>query len=342
MSDTSGQNGLVDPDRSEGGGPAERQVPGPAPRKRRGLRIALVLLASSVVFLGTVAVGVYLLVNQLMGGIHRIPLKVTVSGRSGKAVTVLITGSEKGPIGASWPGSSGLIMLLHIDADGRTGGVVSIPPQTVVPVPGHGQAQINNALAYGGASLLLQTVEQLTHVQINHYAGIDFTDVASVINTLGGVDVPLSETAMAFKYKALAGEYHLNGLAAIYYAQQHSLTEEGRVLRQQSLIRAVAQRLANENLLNNPVTAYRVIESLTKLLTVDSNFTNSAVLKFATELRTLSRYSETFVTAPTYTAAGHIYLNSSLAGQLWTAIRRDSIAAFAKKYPSTVTPAAPH
>jgi LCP family protein required for cell wall assembly len=342
MSDTSGQNGPVDPGRPGGEGTTESQVPGPVPRKRRGLRIALVLLASSVVFLGTVTIGVYLLVNQLMGGIHRIPLKVTVSGRSEKAVTVLITGSQIGPISASWPGSSGLIMLLHIDADGRTGGVVSIPPQTVVPVPGHGQAQINDTLAHGGASLLLQTVEQLTHVQINHYAQIDFTHVASVINNLGGVDVPFPDTATAFKYKALAGEYHLTGLAAIYYARQHSLTEEGRVLRQQSLIRAVAQKLANENMLSSPVTAYRVIESLTKLLTVDSNFTNSAVLKFATEFRVLSRHSETFVTAPTYTAAGHIYLNSSLADQLWTAIRGDSIAAFAKKYPSTVTPPAPH
>jgi hypothetical protein len=46
--------------------------------------------------------------------------------------------------------------------------------------------------------------------------------------------------------------------------------------------------------------------------------------------------------APTYTDSGKTYLSSSLAGQLWTAISQDSIAAFAKKYPYTVTPAAPH
>ena len=61
MSDTSGQ---IDPDRSVGQGPGESQVPEPAPRKRRGLRITLVSLASLVVFLGAVAVGGYLLVRR--------------------------------------------------------------------------------------------------------------------------------------------------------------------------------------------------------------------------------------------------------------------------------------
>ena len=114
------------------------------------------------------------------------------------------------------------------------------------------------------------------------------------------------------------------------------------MLRQQSLIRAIADKMANEHLLTNPVTMYRVSESLTKMLTVDSNFTNAEVMKFISQSRALNSHSGTFVTAPTYTAAGKTYLNSSLAGQLWTAIRQDSIAAFAKKYPSTVTPAAPH
>ena len=48
-------------------------MPEPARRKRRGLRITHVSLASLVVFLGVVAVGAYLLVNPLIDGIHRIP-----------------------------------------------------------------------------------------------------------------------------------------------------------------------------------------------------------------------------------------------------------------------------
>ena len=97
MSDTSGQNGLVDPDRSGEQGSAESQVPRPASRKRRGLRIALVSLASLVVFLGAVAVGGYVFVNHLAGSIQRIPVKfakLDAASQPGKATTTLITGSQ--------------------------------------------------------------------------------------------------------------------------------------------------------------------------------------------------------------------------------------------------------
>ena len=239
-------------------------------------------------------------------------------------------------------GDSGLIMLLHVNADGRSGGVVSIPPETIVPVRGHGQTQIGKALADGGPSMLVQTVEQLTHVQINHYARVDFTHVANVVDAVGGVNVTLPETTSAFGQTFLAGVNHVDGVAALAYTREPSLTEEGRVLRQQSLIRAIAAKMANEHLLTNPVTMYRVTESLTKMLTVDSNFTNSEVVRFVSQFRVLNSHSGTFVTAPTHITAGKTYLNSSLADQLWTATRQDSIAAFAKKHPSTVTPAAPH
>ncbi len=194
----------------------------------------------------------------------------------------------------------------------------------------------------GSGAGCVQTVEQHTHVPINHYAAINFTHVGNVIKVVGGVNATLPETTKAFGYTFPAGVNHLDGLTAVYYARQPSLTEEGRVLRQQSLFRAVADRLANAHLLTNPITMYRVIDSFTSLLTVDANLTNSDVVKFATQFSVMNSRSRVFLTAPTYTVAGKTYLNSSLADLLWTAIRQDSIAAFAKEYPSTVTPAAPH
>ena len=74
---------------------------------------------------------------------------------------------------------------------------------------------------------------------------------------------------------------------------------------------------------------------------MDSNFTNSEVEVFAARLDRVGGSARTFVTAPTYTASGDVYLNSSLSNKLWTAIRHDSIAVFAAKYPATVTPRAP-
>ena len=77
------------------------------------------------------------------------------------------------------------------------------------------------------------------------------------------------------------------------------------------------------------------------MLTVDSDFTNAEVEDFAIQLDRESGSGGTYVTAPTYTASGQVHLNSSVSNQLWAAIRNDSIAAFAAKYPATLTPSAP-
>ena len=199
MSETPSRNdpaGAGDP-----GGPAEARS---RPRRRRGLRIALISMASFVVLIGAVAAGGYAFVNHMAGSIQRIPVKftkLTAADSPGgsydhmAAMNVLITGAGFGPTGRSQPISalsdSGLIMILHVDADHYSGGVVSIPPQSMVRIPGHGRGRLEDALKDGGPSLLIQTIENLTHVQINHYARIDFNHVANVVNVMGGVNVTL-------------------------------------------------------------------------------------------------------------------------------------------------------
>lgn len=315
---------------------------------RRGLRIALVTLASLVVLIGGVAAGGYFYLNHLAGSIQRIPVKFAAvsepAGSSyGGAMTVLITGRGIGPTGAmSVPenSTSGLIMLLHVNASGYSGGVVSIPPQSIVRVPGHGKTEIWNALQFGGASLLVQTVENLTHVQINHYARIDFTHVDRTVNAIGGVDVTLPETTSSFGHVFHVGVNHLNGLNALKYARQPSLTQEGRVLRQQSLMRAVIRTIEFKHLLKNPVTMYRVLHALISMLTVDSDFTTSELVHLAREVRDLTGATE-YVTAPVHIRNGQVRLDRAISRELWAAIRQDSISAFARRYPFTITPAAP-
>jgi LCP family protein required for cell wall assembly len=318
--------------------------------KRRGMRIVLISLTSLVVLIGAVAVGGYAYLNHLAGSIPRVPVQFTRLEAAGKPVggapsggmTVLITGAGFGPTGSSDPtGASGLIMLLHIDADGQAGGVVSIPPQVIVSVPGHGRTEIENALVYGGPSLLVQTVEDLTHLQIDHYARIDFAHVANTVDVIGGVNVTLPETTTSFGHTFQAGINHLDGLTALYYARQPSLTEEGRVLRQQSLIRAVLRKLASHHLLTNPLTMYRVLHALIGMLTVDGDFTNGELAHLASELGGLSGHDGTFVTAPVHRVAGTVRLDRAVSYRLWLAVAQDAIAEFAQQYPFTVTPAAP-
>jgi LCP family protein required for cell wall assembly len=316
-----------------------------SPKRRRGLRISLVSLASVTVLLGAAAAGTFIYVNHEVGSITRIPVKFLAQDDPAGGMTVLLTGNQVGPTGfgstPQTPAGTGLIMLLHVNANQSAGAVVSIPPQTEVNVPGEGQMQLGNVVAAGGASLLTETVHNLTGVPIDHYARIDFSHVASVVDALGGVSVTLPETTKSFGHVFQPGVNQVNGTQALQYARQPSLSETGRVLRQGSLMRAVLGKLAGERGLTSPLTMTRALSALTSMLTVDSTFTNSQILGLATNLRGISSSATTFVTAPTETVNNSVVLNPAESSRLWSAVSKGSIASFAHRNPDTITPVAP-
>jgi LCP family protein required for cell wall assembly len=338
MSDTSIRNGRPGTSPDPGDHMPPELAGRPSRRKRPALRIALISFATVFALVAGVAVAGILALNHLANNIHRIPVKfapvaaVERGTAAQGAMTVLLTGANT-PGGA---GISGLIMLLHVNATHQAGGVVSIPPGTEVSVPGHGRMPIQRALAIGGPSLLVATVENATHVQLKHYARIDFSHVSNVVNAEGGVNVTLPAASGVFH----AGVNHLNGAQALAYTHQVSLSENGRVQRQQSLIRAVLKKMAKAHLLSNPTGTFSMLSALTAMLTVDSNFTNSQLVSLASQLKGLGGGAGTFVSAPVSTASGREVFNTAITSKLWRAIRHDSIAAFAQKYPSTVTPSA--
>jgi LCP family protein required for cell wall assembly len=351
MSDTSGRDDPAGLDNFVGPGSLAPHEPAqPARRRRRRLRIALVSLASFVVLVGGVAVGGFAYVNHLASSIQRIPVKFAKldaatggSSEYGGAMTVLITGKDIGPTGEkSVPedSTSGLIMLLHVNAEGYSGGVVSIPPQSIVQVPGHGRTQLEDAMKFGGPTLLVQTIENLTHVQIEHYARLDFTHVDRVVNVMNGVNVTMPDVTSSFGHVFHLGINHLDGREALDYAREPTISEEARVLRQQSLMRAVIRKIEFRHLLSDPVTEYRDLRALISMLTVDSSFTASEIEHLAKEVRDLTGSTD-YVTAPVHTRAGRVLLDRAISRQLWAAIRQDSISAFARRYPFTITPAAP-
>jgi LCP family protein required for cell wall assembly len=313
----------------------------PARPKRRGRRVVLSVLAA-MVLIGAIVAAAFVLIGNLTSSIPRTHVgRLAVPASS---QTVLITGAGVGPTGSpasapSAPQFSGLIMMLHINTGTKAGGVVSIPPLAVVKVPGFGRAPIEKALGFGGPTLLVQTVEQLTNVPVSHYAQIDFAHVSKMIDAIGGVDVDVLKPSVSFGHKFHAGQNQLNGVTALYYVRDKSITEQGRVLRQQNLVRAILFKLANRHLLTNPVTMFHVLSALTSMLTVDSNFTNTDLMTLAKQLGSLNGNAGTFLTAPSHQAGTKVYLDAQISGQLWQATKRGSIAAFAKKYPFTVTPA---
>jgi LCP family protein required for cell wall assembly len=336
-------------------------------RRRRKLLIRLAVAGSLSLVLaaaGVVGAG-YLVVNHIVSSIHRIPGIVALDAKDQPAVpaaerrsmSVLLTGSAVEPAvrgGRGVDGSSrapedasGLIALIHLNANQHGGSVISIPADAYVFVPGHGRTELSQTLAIGGPSLLIVTVEHLTHIRINHYSVLDFSGVNKLVGALNGVrvDVPYTVTSMGFTFPA--GMDQLTKADVLAYVRQPGVSEIGRELLQSNLIRAILDKLASHHELSHFGTDWAVLDALASVLSVDSNFTDSQLESLALHLGNLSGRDGVFVTAPT--AGGSpvtggtapVRLNSRLSRRLWAAIRHDSVAEFARRYPFTVTPVDP-
>jgi LCP family protein required for cell wall assembly len=329
--------GTAGPSAGNGG---ERR-PAPRRRRRRPLRIALIAIGSLLGLVIAVAAAGYGYVNHLAGSIPRITVANLVAANS-SGQTILVTANPFGPTGrngqsTSVPAYSKLFMLLHIDADGKAGGAVTIPGDTILTVPGHGARPLWEADKLGGPSLVVKTITNATGVPVNHYARIDFNHVASLLDAIGGVAVTIPDKTTAFGQTFRKGRNFLTGVTAVYYARDPALSDNGRTLRQEVLVRDTLAKIGDEHLLTNPLTMVRVLKAITSALTVDSNMTNSQVMSLATKLGGLTGSAATFVTAPTQTVHGKLVLDTAIAGQLWTAIEKDNLEGFAAKYPKTVT-----
>jgi LCP family protein required for cell wall assembly len=280
----------------------------PPRRRRRGLRITLMSLASVIVLLGVAAVGTFIYVNHEVGSIPRVPVKFLVKDSPSDGMTMLLIDTDDGPaaVNSLKPAATkgGMIMLLHINAGERAAGAVSIPPGTVVNVPGHGKMQIDDVDAIGGPSLLVETVRDLTGVPVNHFARIDFVHVAVLVDALGGVSIRLPSATESFGHLFRAGVNQIGGIEALEYTGDPTLTEAARELRQQYLTRVILDKVGSERLLVNPLRLNGVLHALVSMLAVDSNFSNSQVESLATQLGSLTGPASTFVTAPTHRDQG--------------------------------------
>jgi LCP family protein required for cell wall assembly len=196
--------------------------------------------------------GLWFLSDRYVGNIDRVadvfsdldddtrPAPATPAEERGEdPVTFLLVGSDTqskpGP-GELPDGRSDAIMLARFSADRQHAQLISIPRDSWVDIPGHGRNKINASYAFGGPSLLIQTVEQLTRMRIDHYVAIDFYGLIQVTDDLGGVDVVVAETTTNGRFTFPSGVNHLSGEQARWYVgQRHGLPggDFDRVRRQQ-------------------------------------------------------------------------------------------------------------
>jgi polyisoprenyl-teichoic acid--peptidoglycan teichoic acid transferase len=164
------------------------------------------------------------------------------------------------------PPRTDTMILLTVDPVNRTAGMLSIPRDLWVNIPGFKEyGRINtaymlgeaNKLPGGGPKLAADTVEELLGVKIDYYAQVDFGTFAKFIDTIGGVEVDVTEELKLDllgegKVKKIKpGHYNLPGDLALAYVRLRK-TEGGdfdRSQRQQQVIMSIRNRILEYDLL---------------------------------------------------------------------------------------------
>jgi LCP family protein required for cell wall assembly len=246
----------------DGERPGDAREAGGARRRRLSARRVLLWLVLAVVGWLGLSLVLFLLSAQLQRGKVSDEAKAALSGGGyplTSANTILILGSDARPDGSKEPGAnpggpsrSDTIMLWRIG--GGRNARLSIPRDTVVEIPGHGQQKINAAYAFGGAALAIRTVEQYLGIPIHHLMEVDFEHFPQLIDALGGVDVRTGRVCAEINggrrnggvtLRLRRGENHLNGTQALALARtrtndcnpaENDLT---RARRQQQILAAM-------------------------------------------------------------------------------------------------------
>ncbi|MGO3151485.1 MAG: LCP family protein [Galactobacter sp.] len=211
----------------------------------------------------------------------------------GPGTNILLLGSdtraESGSAGeaAAASGRTDTMMFVHVPKGGGNVTVTSIMRDTWVPIPGHGEAKINAAFAYGGVPLAAQTVEQLLDTRIDHVATIDFSGFKGLVDALGGVkvDVPVPFEKDGTKFE---GSMTLNGDQALTFARERKSFKTGdyqRVQDQQILIKAIMSKAATPSTLANPVKLNNVVDDFSPYIGVDEDFSGTEIAKLGWGLR---------------------------------------------------------
>jgi LCP family protein required for cell wall assembly len=306
--DLFGLSGSPDPSRADGGfgdggpgGGGDRSGGGagggkPPKKHRRAKRIIAWTAAGLAVLL--VVLGGYAAYSyfRFVGGVNH----VNVISKSGNDVdgadqNILLVGDDHRPDNATQAELDQLsttqdgggtntdtMMILHIPANGKSATLVSLPRDSWVDVPGHGMNKLNSAFSLGGgasdptsgAKLLIQTVQNLTGLSIDHYVRVSLLGFYTIAKALGPVQVCLNN-AVNDPYSGAnfpAGVSTLDAKQALSFVRQRHGLPRGdldRVVRQQYFLSVEAHKFLSAGTLLNPGKLTSALDAISGSLETD-------------------------------------------------------------------------
>ncbi|MGI9155963.1 MAG: LCP family protein [Marmoricola sp.] len=281
----------------EPGGPgrmATATAPPPRPpdsprKRRRPWRIVWIVLLLWIVFLVAVPIWAW----QRIDKVDAAPSGARPAEQPG--TTYLLVGSDsraglsaderkKLGTGNAAGRRTDTIILLHVGSGPNL--LLSIPRDSLVPVPGHGTTKINSAFAYGGPKLLVKTIEQNTGVRVDHFVEIGFGGFVNSVDAVGGIrvctdkrlDDPLANLHMK------KGCHHVNGVKALAFSRSRhtqALGDVDRAKNQRAVLSQVGSKVKSPWTVINPVRYYKLFDAGATSLRISSGTSPFAMGRFA-------------------------------------------------------------
>ena len=183
-----------------------------------------------------------------------------------QTTNLLILGSDRR--GGKGTGRTDVMILVAVDYANRRVGVISIPRDLFVQIPGVGRERINTADVYGerqqpgsGINLVKRTIVDNLGLSVDKYVRVDFGGFEQIVDTLGGItvtmDCPLHERwadpaapggVVILDYEP--GDHALDGQHALWYVRTRRRGNDlDRARRQQRVLLALKGRAEEVNLL---------------------------------------------------------------------------------------------
>ena len=222
-------------------------------------KVVLSLLAVLVILVGTV-LGFYQHVKNKIY-IEKEPSisKSDTEFQEVKGITnVLLIGVDARDLDE--PCRSDSMIIATIDNNNKKVKLTSLFRDTLVDIPGHGEAKLNAAYMLGGPELLMKTVKETYNVSIDKYIIINFWGFETIVDYIGGIDVDVKDYQLEELNKYIgestggndcpvekAGIQTLNGKQALSYARiRYNVGDEyERTDRQREVIFKVIEKLQN-------------------------------------------------------------------------------------------------
>jgi LCP family protein required for cell wall assembly len=241
--------------------PPPKEAREPAPRRSGAATLATETRARSTGRTGGLLAALIVVLGLLaLCLVAAVVLSAFLSPGDSGRTNVLLLGIDRRN-GTGWAYRTDTILVVTVDPASRAAGILSIPRDLQVPIPGHGEDRINTANFWGaqggdpdaGPALLRATVEGNFGIPIDGYLLVDFYTFVQIVDALGGVDVDVHDTHYpnpkpedAYGTKTVhfdAGLQHMDGTQAIEYARSRMSTSDfDRAKRQQQILLALRKK----------------------------------------------------------------------------------------------------